>query len=69
MRVFVWKQSGNKTISLTKEQLKNKKRTMELKITIDPVSYSQFMGLELEFVLENWDEILKTILQECENIF
>jgi hypothetical protein len=42
---------------------------MELKITIDPVSYSQFMGLELEFVLENWDEILKTILQECENIF
>ena len=23
---------------------------MELKITIDPVSYSEFMGLELEYV-------------------
>jgi hypothetical protein len=42
---------------------------MELKITIDPVSYSEFMGLELEYVLENWEEILKKILQVCENIF
>ena len=37
---------------------------MELKITIDPVSYSEFMGLELEYVLENWEEILKKILQD-----
>jgi hypothetical protein len=42
---------------------------MELKITIDPVSYSEFMGLELEYVLENWQEILKKNLQVCENIF
>jgi hypothetical protein len=69
MRVFVQKQSGNKTISLTKEKLINKKRTMELKITIDPVSYSEFMGLELEYVLENWEEILKKILQACEELF
>ena len=41
---------------------------MELKITIDPVSYSEFMGLELEYVLENWEEILNKILQVCENI-
>ncbi len=42
---------------------------MELKITIDPVSYSEFMGLELEYVLENWEEILKKILQACEELF
>jgi hypothetical protein len=40
-----------------------------MKITIDPVSYSKFMGLELEYVLENWDEILKNILEECDNLF
>jgi tRNA A37 threonylcarbamoyladenosine dehydratase len=41
----------------------------EIKITIDPQSYAEFMGLDLDYVIENWDTMLPKIIQECENIF
>ena len=42
---------------------------MTTSLTYDPQSYAEFMGLELDYVLENWTEIKESIEKEIEDIF
>ena len=42
---------------------------MTTSLTYDPQSYAEFMGLELDYVLENWTEIKESIEREIEDIF